>query len=146
MKIVNDFQSLTIFPKSFILDVWKGSKYASVLQLMKTNKPNKIKKNQDISNISVLETLKKFWNKPYSESEWFTCKANFSSWFKIFFTYQSHANFLYLINKFCSVYRFILTIFLFKRNLFYVSRNLLYSFVLMLFLKRPVKSLVWIIK
>ena len=28
-----DFQSLTIFPKSFILNVWKGSESASVIHL-----------------------------------------------------------------------------------------------------------------
>ena len=28
-KIANGFQPCTIFPKSFILDVWKGSEYAS---------------------------------------------------------------------------------------------------------------------
>ena len=31
VKIVNDFQSLTIFAKSSILDVWQGYEYASVL-------------------------------------------------------------------------------------------------------------------
>ena len=29
VKIVNDFQSLTIFAKSSILNVWQGSEYAS---------------------------------------------------------------------------------------------------------------------
>ena len=29
VKIVNDWKSLTIFTKSFILDAWQGSKYAS---------------------------------------------------------------------------------------------------------------------
>ena len=29
MKIINGFQLLTIFAKSSILDVWKGSEYAS---------------------------------------------------------------------------------------------------------------------
>ena len=28
-KIVNGFQSLTIFAKRYILDVWQGSEYAS---------------------------------------------------------------------------------------------------------------------
>ena len=32
-KIVNGFPSLTIFAKSFILDVWKGSEYTNDLQL-----------------------------------------------------------------------------------------------------------------
>ena len=30
LKIVNVFQSLTIFAKSSILDVWQGSEYVSV--------------------------------------------------------------------------------------------------------------------
>ena len=29
VKIVNDFQSLTVFAKSSILNVWQGSEYAS---------------------------------------------------------------------------------------------------------------------
>ena len=31
--MVNDFQSLTIFEKRSILDVWQGSEYASVSDL-----------------------------------------------------------------------------------------------------------------
>ena len=30
VKLVNGFQPLTVFEKSFILDVWEGSEYASV--------------------------------------------------------------------------------------------------------------------
>ena len=56
---------------------------------------------------------------------------------KIFFAYQSHAKLILLYSN---------TIFLFKKNHFYVSTSLLYSFVSMLFLKRAVKSLVWIIR
>ena len=55
----------------------------------------------------------------------------------IFFAYQSHAKLILLYSN---------TIFFFKKNHFYVSTSLLYSFVSMLFLKRAVKSLVWIIK
>lgn len=29
MKIANGFQPCTIFPKGFILEIWKGSEYAS---------------------------------------------------------------------------------------------------------------------
>ena len=35
MKIDNEFQSLSIFTKSSILDVWQNSEYASVLLLIK---------------------------------------------------------------------------------------------------------------
>ena len=37
-------QSLTIFAKSFILDVSQGSEYPSVQEIIKMNKPNKVKK------------------------------------------------------------------------------------------------------
>ena len=37
-KIVNSFYSLTIFAKSSILDVWKGSEYTSLNQTIKNRK------------------------------------------------------------------------------------------------------------
>ena len=107
---------------------------------MKANKSNKIKKNQDINYISVPETLEKPWSKPYNETKWLTCKANFSNLSKIFLAYQSYANFLYLINVFFSAYCLVLTIFLFKKNHFYVLTNLLYSFVSMCSVIRKIFS------
>ena len=62
VKIVNQFQSLTIFAKSPILKVWQGSEYTSVNLIIKTNEPNKVKTNQDTSSVSVLEILEKPWS------------------------------------------------------------------------------------
>ena len=56
VKIVNNFQSFTIFAKHSILDVWEGSEYVSVQYKyvsVQTNKPNKIKKNQEINYIKA---------------------------------------------------------------------------------------------
>ena len=59
VKIVKEFESLTIFTKGSILDVWEGTEYASVQQIIKTHKPNKIKRNRDTCNIKVLKTPEK---------------------------------------------------------------------------------------
>ena len=77
---------------------------------MKTIKPSKRKKNQDINCISVLELLKHLETNLATELSDLPTKLTFPAYTR------SHANFLYLINMY-SAYRFILLVFLFKINL-----------------------------
>ena len=70
-----------------------------VQYIIETSKPNNVKANQDTSNVSVLETLKKSGSNPYNGIEWLTCKANSSNLSNIF-GYQSRVNLFYLINIF----------------------------------------------
>ena len=151
VKIVKDFQLLTIFAKSSILDIWQDSEYASIQWIIKTNELNKVKANQDTSYIRVLEALKKPCNKPYNGTKWLIRKVNSSNLSNIFFTYPTHVNLLHLINIF-----FLRSVLFWQsfflnfnqRSHFCVSTNLLLSFI-WIFLKkkkRAVRSLVWIIQ
>ena len=83
-KIVNLFQSLTIFVKIFILNVWQGSEFARHTQA-----------NEDTSYISVSETLEKPWSHPYNGIKRSVNLAN------IVFAYRLHVNFLFNQHTFC---------------------------------------------
>ena len=145
VKIVKDFQLLTIFAKSSILDIWQDSEYASIQWIIKTNELNKLKANQDTSYIRVLE------DKPYNGTKWLIRKVNSSNLSNIFFTYPTHVNLLHLINIF-----FLRSVLFWQsfflnfnqRSHFCVSTNLLLSFIWIFFKKkkRAVRSLVWIIQ
>ena len=145
VKIVKDFQLLTIFAKSSILDIWQDSEYASIQWIIKTNELNKVKANQDTSYIRVLE------DKPYNGTKWLIRKVNSSNLSNIFFTYPTHVNLLHLINIF-----FLRSVLFWQsfflnfnqRSHFCVSTNLLLSFIWIFFKKkkRAVRSLVWIIQ
>ena len=145
VKIVKDFQLLTIFAKSSILDIWQDSEYASIQWIIKTNELNKVKANQDTSYIRVLE------DKPYNGTKWLIRKVNSSNLSNNFFTYPTHVNLLHLINIF-----FLRSVLFWQsfflnfnqRSHFCVSTNLLLSFIWIFFKKkkRAVRSLVWIIQ
>ena len=130
VKIVKDFQLLTIFAKSSILDIWQDSEYASIQWIIKTNELNKVKANQDTSYIRVLE------DKPYNGTKWLIRKVNSSNLSNIFFTYPTHVNLLHLINIF-----FLRSVLFWQsfflnfnqRSHFCVSTNLLLSFIWIFF-------------